>query len=79
MDGEVPRLRCIDRDDSPVIKVHTFVTKFDCQKCVGSPEKFDEGLDPVDGATGYLGFEWFAVVIDQYFNVVDRDFGGEVE
>ena len=75
----MPRLRCVNCDDSPVVKVHTLVTKFDCQKCVGSPEKIDESLDAVDGATGYLGFEWFAVVIDQYFNVVDRDFGGEVE
>jgi hypothetical protein len=37
VDGEVSQLRCVDCDDSPVIKVHTFVTKFDCQECVGSP------------------------------------------
>jgi hypothetical protein len=49
------------------------------EKSIGSPEKFDERLDSVDCATGYLDFEWCAVVVDEYFNVVDRDFGGEVE
>ncbi len=54
VDGEVPRLGCIEGDDSLVVKVHTFVSEFDCQECVGSPQKFNESLDSVDSATGHL-------------------------
>lgn len=79
VDGEVPRLGCIEFDDSPVVEVHVLVAEPDRQKCVGSPQKFNERLDSVDGATGYLGFEWFALVVDEYFSVVDGDVGGEVE
>ncbi len=79
VDGEVPRFGRIEGDDSLVIKVHTFVPEFDCQECVGSLQKIDECLDSVDGATGYLDFEGLVVVVDQYFNVVNRDFGGKVK
>jgi hypothetical protein len=70
VDGEVPRLGRIEGDDSLVIEVHTFVSEFDCQECVGSPQKFNDCLDSVNGATGHLGFEWCAVVVDEYLNVV---------
>ena len=79
VDGEVPRLRCIEFDDSPVVEVHVLVAEPDRQKCVGSPKKFNERLDSVDGATGNFGFEWFALVVDENINVVDGDVGGEVE
>jgi len=36
-------------------------------------------LDPVDCATGYLNFEGLAFVFNEYFNVVDWDFNGELE
>ena len=52
VDGEVPRLGCVDCDDAPVVKVHVLIAEPDRQKCVGSPQKFDECLDSVNGATG---------------------------
>jgi hypothetical protein len=79
MDGEVPRLGCVEGDDSLVIEVHNFVVEPNCEECARCPKKFNDCLDSVNGATGHLGFEWCAVVVDEYFNVVDRDFGGEVE
>jgi len=31
VDGEVPRLGCVECNDALVIEVHTFVSEFDCQ------------------------------------------------
>jgi hypothetical protein len=79
VDREVPRLGCVKCDDSLVVKVHVLVVEPNCEESIGPPEKFDECLDSVDCATGYLDFEGLAFVFDEDFNIVDWDFSGDLE
>jgi hypothetical protein len=79
VDREVPRLGCVKCDDSLVVKVHVLVVEPNREKSIGSPKKFDERLDSVDCATGYLDFEGLAFVFDEDFNIVDWDFSGDLE